>query len=391
MGQMNLFGEEVPPVVKTADVIIAKNKKDDLSKGQKAFNRYSKKVDDLRNKIAQTTGILDECLALYGEKIVPLDIQMTEKRAELLEVLFPYLDNGTKFNERDRQAFTDLLCNLLDHVWYCKPELEERHRQMFEVLEGMTTDEADELEAQMMREEVEAMFGANGVHIDLSDVDVRDREQMARRLKELEEEMGEGPFRPKQRERKKTKKQLEAEARAEAMEKARKKSLSSIYKQLAKALHPDLEQDETLRAEKEELMKQLTTAYEANDLHTLLTIETRWVQKNNDNLQSLTDEKIEIFNAVLKEQVEELEDELWRVYAHPRYAPLQRFNAWSAFGMRQSIEEAVPELHQQISNVDLSIANLQGRAPMKELRLLIKEYRSYHWAHDDGFSPHRYS
>lgn len=387
MKQMNLFGEEIPTVAKTADVIITKSRKDELSKGQKAFNRYSKKVDSLRREIARATDILDECLAFYGEKIAPLERQLAEKRAELLDLLFPYLDNGTKFNDRDKAVLIEMLSNLLDNVWCCRPDLEERHKEMFKVLEGITWEQADEVQADLLREELESIFGANGMDVDLSDLDVRDREQVARKLRELAEERGEDPFRPKQRERKKTKKQLEAEARAEAMEKARKQSLTSIYRQLAKALHPDLEQNDTLRAEKEELMKQLTTAYEANDLHTLLTIETQWVRKNNDNIQNLTDDKVEIFNQVLKEQVAELEDELWRVYAHPRYAPIQPFGMGSLLGIKYGVEQAVPSMHRQMAAVDKSIANLKGRAPIGELRLLIKQSRSIWWARDEAFPP----
>lgn len=370
---MNLFGEEVSPKAIKGDVTVTKNKKEELTKGQKAFNRLSKKVEDLRKKIERATAILDESLVFYGQKIAPLDRLVIEQRAEILDLLFPYLEQGIKLTEKDREAMIDMLSNLLDMVWCYTPEAEERHRMMFEELEGMTPEEADELEADAMKEELEWMFSAHGVDIDLSDVDVTDEEQMARKMRELQEELGPDPFRPKQRERKKTKKQMEAEARAEAMEKARKQSLSSIYRQLAKALHPDLEQDETLRAEKEELMKQLTTAYDANDLHTLLAIETRWVKKNDANLRDLTDEKIEIFNEVLKEQVSELEGELWRVYAHPRYAPLQRFGMGSPWGIKYGIEDAEPKLREKIANIKASIAALKGPAALKEVKALIKE------------------
>ena len=41
----------------------------------------------------------------------------------------------------------------------------------------------------------------------------------------------------------------------------------------------DLEPDEELKAGKEELMKQLTVAYENNDHHALLRLELEWLQK----------------------------------------------------------------------------------------------------------------
>ena len=42
---------------------------------------------------------------------------------------------------------------------------------------------------------------------------------------------------------------------------------------LAKMLHSDLETDETLKLEREELMKKVTAAYQDKDLNTLLKLE----------------------------------------------------------------------------------------------------------------------
>jgi hypothetical protein len=166
-----------------------------------------------------------------------------------------------------------------------------------------------------------------GIDIDLSDMDENmSEEEVARRMKELQDEMQQriAEKEAKKTNRPKTKKQLEKEAKEKQVEEARNKSIGTIYKQLAKTFHPDLEKDETLRLQKEELMKQLTVAYESKDLHTLLRLELQWVQQEEDNLAKLTDDKLGIYNTLLKEQLQELDEKIEAVAMHPRYAPMSR-------------------------------------------------------------------
>lgn len=47
--------------------------------------------------------------------------------------------------------------------------------------------------------------------------------------------------------------------------------------------------------------------------------------KEENNLAQLTDEKLSLYNEVLKEQAAELEDESMLQLEHPRYQPLLRF------------------------------------------------------------------
>ena len=92
--------------------------------------------------------------------------------------------------------------------------------------------------------------------------------------------------------RKKSRKQLEREEQERRAEEVRKKSIASIYKQLARVLHPDLEPDPALRRHKETVMQQLTVAYHNHDLHTLLRLELEWIQREQSNLDRMTDDKL---------------------------------------------------------------------------------------------------
>jgi hypothetical protein len=116
-----------------------------------------------------------------------------------------------------------------------------------------------------------------------------------------------------------------AAERAAAREEARKRTVVSIYKQLAKVLHPDLEQDLAIRERKHTLMQELTKAYREGDLHTLLRLELAWLNREEGDLERLSDEKVGIYCELLEEQVEELQAEIRDVPFSPRFSVVARF------------------------------------------------------------------
>ena len=99
-------------------------------------------------------------------------------------------------------------------------------------------------------------------------------------------------------EKKKTKKQLAKEASLMEQEAVKKRSIRSIYLSLVKLLHPDTEPDETLKKEKDEIMKELTRAYDENDLTALLQLELKWIATENDHLDKLSDDTLKIYIGV---------------------------------------------------------------------------------------------
>ena len=72
--------------------------------------------------------------------------------------------------------------------------------------------------------------------------------------------------------RRKTKAQRQQEAAAQADQKQLESNAKTIYRQLARTHHPDLERDPTKQAAKTAQMQRITEAYEADDLYTLLQL-----------------------------------------------------------------------------------------------------------------------
>ena len=117
---------------------------------------------------------------------------------------------------------------------------------------------------------------------------------------------------------KKQKKMTQAALKRQQLEEQTRKSIHTIYKELAKTLHPDLESDAKRRAHKEEQMKQLTEAYKKNDLATLLTMRLTWLEESSEDAPyAQSDDLLKGYNKVLKEQLKSLEQENEQVaYSH---------------------------------------------------------------------------
>lgn len=84
--------------------------------------------------------------------------------------------------------------------------------------------------------------------------------------------------------------------------------VKNLYKQLAKQLHPDQENNENLKNLKTEQMHQLNEAYQKNDISQLLQIQKRVGEEQSSLGQS--EKEIEDLSTLLEEQIKNLEYEL---------------------------------------------------------------------------------
>ena len=94
----------------------------------------------------------------------------------------------------------------------------------------------------------------------------------------------------------------------EAVDANEKKSISDLYKELAKLIHPDLEQDEAIRYRKEQLMKELTLAKDKEDVHAMLLIRQKadLINKTSTSEKSYSLQMLKMYNNSLKKKLENL-------------------------------------------------------------------------------------
>jgi paraquat-inducible protein B len=146
------------------------------------------------------------------------------------------------------------------------------------------------------------------------------------------------------------------------------KSLQTIYKQLVRVLHPDLERDSQKRTWKEELMKKLTVAYENNDLFSLLTIEMEWMNASAEKIRSQNDTDLKIYNAILKDQIQELQVSIDMLFMHPRNLPIQKFYR-NGFNGIASLKKKAIDLKKLIQEIQETMPRLQT----KQAKTIFKE------------------
>jgi hypothetical protein len=379
--QTSLFEDESFGWPEVGGLVVISQPGRPLSKAQRAFNRLVTKVEELRARLDREIRQLDKVLAYYGEHIHPRRQRQKALRKELVRALVPFLDGNRLKGKSERKTLRMFIGEQIDEIAEEEGTLTDEDLQaVFKQLHGIDFGQVEQEETEEVRSVMEEMFGELGIGIDLSDLrpEMSDEElaakaaEMADRIQQKAEE--ERAFRaPGPR---KTKRQLEKEERMRQAEQLRNKSIASVYKQLAKVLHPDLEPDAGRKQAKGTLMQELTAAYRNNDLHTLLRLELEWIRREEGDVERLTEEKLSIYNQVLKEQVSELERELAELPYHPRYQPI--VVPAGPFGIRLRTEDPAEMrwLDGTIASMEASIARMRNGEPLDEVRDVIKAYRA---------------
>jgi hypothetical protein len=380
--QTSLFEDESFRRPEAGGLVVISQPGRPLSKAQRAFNRLVTKVEELRARLDREIHRLDKVLAYYGEYIHPRMQRQTALRKELIRALVPFLDGNRLKQKSERKTLRMVIAEQINEIAGKEGTLTDEDLQaVFKQVHGVDFGQVEQEEMEEMRSVMEEMFGELGIGIDLSDLrpDMSAEElaakaaEMAERIQQKAEEE-ERAFRPPGN--RKTKRQLEKEERMRQAEQLRNKSIASVYKQLAKVLHPDLEPDAGRKQVKGTLMQELTAAYRNNDLHTLLRLELEWIHREEGDVERLTEEKLSIYNQVLKEQVFELERELADLPYHPRYQPI--VVPAGPFGIRLRTEDPAEMrwLDGTIASMEASIARMRNGDPLDEVRDVIKAYRA---------------
>jgi hypothetical protein len=350
-----------------------------LTKAQQNFRDLLAKVESLRDAIDNEEGQLDATLTFYAAEIIPRIQKQAALQKEVVRALSPYLNESFFPNRRERLDLKDFTKELLDEISKEEKGLTDLDlREIYNEIHGVGYAHHEQKTLESVKAALAKMFAEAGVDADFS---------------ELESAASEAEFMLKAEElMARARKMKEAEAEAarcaehgrhgsededqRAAEEFRKRSVTNIYKQLARVLHPDLERNSERQKEKVQLMQELTEAYRQNDLHTLLRLEMQWIENEGGDIDRLTEEKLSVYNEVLSGQVEGLERRLQGLVFHPRYRPVVVL----AFGRTHAIDgpKKARELDDRIDALEHCVA-LMGKARMAEdvraaIRLLSPDH-----------------
>ena len=133
------------------------------------------------------------------------------------------------------------------------------------------------------------------------------REGMARWRAAREEEQASRQAKAQARKARQKPGARQAEEQAQAVD--AETQLRTLFRQLASALHPDREPDETERVRKTALMSEANTAYARKDLVTLMQIQLRAELADPAAVSRLAEDKLAALTLLLKQQVAGLERE----------------------------------------------------------------------------------
>jgi len=357
---------------KNNSVKIAAKGKQTLTKNQQLFNKLTKKIEELEIDIEESKKRLTDLLDEYGKKITPKKTEIANANIKLAMAIA-----GTKNDYKYSKAQYDklrrailLLCDEAFQLTQPSPEQEAFYDEWAE------TSYHEEIEIQQKDAAEQFAAYANfhfGIDID-PEIFEGTPEDFARIQEEIKAKIEQRQRKNRTKERKKTKKQLEKEELLKAEETIKAKSIRSIYIALAKVLHPDAETNIELKVEKEEIMKQVTVAYENKDLLTLLKLEMEWVKKTTEHLDEMADETLKIFNTALNQQVEELIQERLAMLHSPHFRPIARYTHMKEKTAKNLINKEAKELHKVSENLDTIRSMIVLESNKKEILSIIEEY-----------------
>lgn len=364
-----------------------------LSPTQKRFNKLLARVEGLRAAQRLAEAEWDRALANYIERIHPLETQARSLRLEMIHMLAAVWRAPKGLGKRQRPQLRDLLLAQID---LCESTpLSEQEADLITLREELMDDlraehtstgksrskdplapDFDPL-AEFEEDDEEGDDEFEGMDRSKFRPDMTPEEVFAEITRQMFGQ-GEPEAEPhanaaQAKARKPSAAQLKKERREADLEEARKRSISTVYKQLAKVLHPDLERDPERRLEKERLMQELTVAYKNGDLHTLLRLELEFIHCEQGDLNHLGEEKLKIYCELLGEQITTLEAAARNVPTDPRYAALRPYvNPY--FLRLPSWPDIEGDLRGQIMAIRKRTEELAGPRARQEMRFALQVF-----------------
>ncbi len=315
-----------------------------LSEEQQIFKKLKKQIDDAQKKIEKEEKALQELLKKYYKEITPLQKKMGKVNEEQFILLNAHRLNTKKLSTKERLF-------LMQHM-------ENLARYVFQVLSADETS----LEFKAILKEIfppppEKPSNNKEEEAEEDRASFDDEEPNQKSFEDFAEEVFKKAF------------NFNASSWEKKQQPLQKKEMGTIYKQLAKEIHPDLEQDPKKKAEKVELMKKLTTAYKEKDMHTLLSLEISITGSREHS-----DEKLKIYNNTLKTQIRQLHMKLNTLHLQHPYAPIADIAHAGKKRRELLLNESIADLEETVCQVLEINTLLEGNQAIKTIKMLIGSY-----------------
>jgi hypothetical protein len=286
-------------------------------------------------------------------------------RTELAHLLDSAYEDAL-FKKTDKAKIKHLIVEITSDLIaaYGEEDMKELHDKYSDLAFDAGQQEADMAAGEMMKSMLQGVFG-----MDLGDdADFSSPDKIEAALQEIHQREAENQRQAEERraKRKKTAKQLEKEARRQQEEQNVGKSIQEVFRKLAAALHPDREPDLQERERKTAIMQRVNAAYAKKDLLQLLELQLEAEQIDQTHLNNIAEERLKYFNKILKEQLEELRQEIAEIeYPFKLQLHLSPYAPLPPRGLMQYLERDMQNLRHNISNIKRDIRTFQNSAALK--------------------------
>ena len=332
-----------------------------LSAAARAFNLQLTRVDKLRAQLDELDTLGQTHRAERHRWLSPLQRQRREQMRALALALEGHLQ-GKALSRLQQETATEALCALAQAL------AEEGEADMVALHDRhsrQTLAQKKQAAADAMRARLEAALGeplaADGDELSMDELV---RAGMARLRAARDEEQARRQAKAQARKARQKAGSRPAEAEAQAAD--ADTQLRTLFRQLASALHPDREPDETERVRKTALMSEANTAYARKDLVTLMQIQLRAELADPTAVSRLADDRLAALTLLLKQQVAGLERE--RAARQGQLAAefeLPHAQVANPNTLRQALLAQVAGLEAQLAQLEQDLAAAQDAAALK--------------------------
>lgn len=351
-----------------------------LSRAQQAFNRQIRQIEKLRDQLRGWEQVTARYQEEYVRDLLPLHDASIALQIKLVHALHDSRDEKG-LSRAERGKLSGVIVDLAEDILADRDD--DEIKAIYNSYSEIDYDSREAAERNQVKDFLEDMFD-----LDLGDEDFDSTDDVFARAKaqfrdkqsqddtqDLENDTARTP-------RKKTAKQLAKEARAEADALRLHQTLREIYRKLASALHPDREADPQERSRKTALMQRINHAYAKKNLLQLLELQLEVEHIGENVISSLDDEKLRHFNAILKEQIGELKQEL--VHVHSEFCARFRVDPFSGSRpetLLRNLQREIFAVQQDNAELEQDLSLLErpkgAKAWLKKLRARAREGRPF--------------
>ncbi|MDP9081876.1 MAG: hypothetical protein M3O71_31060 [Bacteroidota bacterium] len=292
----------------------------DTGNQSKAYARYEKLLSEIEKQQQFKTNITDglrKAHSKINEEFSPLEKEVHLLNRDYL-IRLDELATEIGLGKYNREWFegymSDELELLLDFFGHQDKVLSD----LLEKYSGLTVNELSEDED--LKELVEALQDKFGFEVNVEELLQKgERAYFEDHRQEINNEFeaddsfwADSENEPDNSNERKKAKSLKSEEEDSVLA----KDARNIYMRLIKKFHPDLEKDAVIRDEKNEIVKQVTKAYQEKDFFSLLKLQITYLDDNEAEAVKIADDMIKRYNKILQKQLDDINAHLFQL----RYA-----------------------------------------------------------------------